>query len=119
MDQFHPGQVGDEDSKIDDNVDDDDDNYIIDYDDNKWLFNCVAITASMYGPVSSWPGDERMVMIAQTTKLVTMILMAMITSMDVLYWCWRIKFQRCDDHDENVIDRIQHINTQSECQVSF
>ena len=28
-------------------------------------------------------------------------------------------FQRCDDHDENVIDRIQHINSQSECQVSF
>ena len=28
-----------------------------------------------------------------------------------------IFFQRCDDHDENVIDRIQDINTQSECQV--
>ena len=28
-------------------------------------------------------------------------------------------FQRCDDHDENIIDRIQHINSQSECQVYF
>ena len=90
----------------------------------QWLLYCVAVPASLYGPVPSWPGadgdDDSKVSLA---KQVSLNIKFPVGHWPI--WCQDPKkttltfFQRCDDHDENIIDRIQHINSQSECQVTF
>ena len=93
----------------------------------QWLLYCVAVPASLYGPVPSWPGG-----IGADGDVYSKVSVAKQVSLNIKFpvghwpiWCQDPKkttltfFQRCDDHDENIIDRIQHINSQSECQVTF
>ena len=85
----------------------------------QWLLYCVAFPASLYGPVPSWPGADDYSKVS-LAKQVSLNIKFPVGNWPI--WCQDPKkrpFQRCDDHDENIIDRIQHINSQSECQVTF